>query len=56
MQTVFEIYMPENFNLGLEFRWEEIKVLEKKLPIICALRFFYEAEVIPQAIAPSTFL
>lgn len=21
MQTIFEIYMPENFNLNLEFRW-----------------------------------
>lgn len=30
--------------------------MEKKLPIICALRFYFEAEVIPQCISPSTFL
>lgn len=48
--------MPENFNLNLEFRWDEIKVLEKKLPIICSLRFLFEAEVVPQCISPSVFL
>lgn len=41
LQTVFEVYMPENYNLNLEFSWEEIKVLEKRLPIICCLRFLY---------------
>ena len=41
LQSVFEIYMPENYNNNLDFRWEEIKVLEKKLPVICCLRFFY---------------
>lgn len=49
-QTIFEIYMPENYNQGLEFTWEEIKILEKKLPIICFLRFLYEAEVTPHFI------
>jgi hypothetical protein len=42
--------MPENYNQGLEFTWEEIKILEKKLPIICFLRFLYEAEVTPHFI------
>lgn len=56
LQTVFEIYMPENYNLGLEFGWEEIKVLEKRLPIICFLKFMFEAEVIPHFITPAQFL
>ena len=56
LQSVFEIYMPENYNLNLEFKWQEIKALEKKLPIICCLRFLFEAEVIPHLISPSQFL
>lgn len=40
-QYIFEIYMPENYNSGLEFIWDEIKVLEKKLPIICFLKFLF---------------
>lgn len=35
--------MPENYNSGLEFTWDEIKVLEKKLPIVCFLKFLFEA-------------
>jgi hypothetical protein len=56
LQTAFEIYMPENYNLGLEFGWEEIKVLEKRLPIVCFLKFLYESEVIPHFVTPAQFL
>jgi hypothetical protein len=56
LQSVFEIYMPENFNLNLNFNWEEIKILEKKLPIMCLFRFLFEAEVIPQLVSPFQFL
>lgn len=48
--------MPENFNLGLNFKWEEIRVLEKKIPITCLFRFLFETEVMPQLISPSQFL
>lgn len=56
LETIYEIYMPENFNLGLNFKWEEIKILEKKIPITCLFRFLFETEVIPQLISPSQFL
>lgn len=48
--------MPENYNLNLDFRWEEIKTLEKRLPIICCFRFLHEAEIIPNLISPVQFL
>ena len=56
LETVFEIYMPENYNYHLDFKWEEIKILEKKLPIICCLKFFNECEFIPQCISPNFFI
>jgi hypothetical protein len=56
LRTVFEIYMPENYNNRLEFKWEEIKVLEKKLPIICCLRWLWEAELVPACLSPANFL
>jgi len=42
--------------MNLSFLWEEIKILEKKLPIICFLRFLNEAEVVPQFVQPAQFL
>lgn len=48
--------MPENYNSGLEFTWDEIKVLEKKLPIVSFLKFLFEAEVVPHFITPAQFI
>ena len=56
LQSLFEIYLSENYNSGLDFGWEEVKVLEKKLPIICLLRMLNEAEVIPNCLTPGNFL
>jgi len=56
MQSIFEIYMPENYNNNLDFKWEELKVLEKKLPLVCCLRFLNEAELVPQCISPNNFI
>lgn len=56
LQAVFEVYMPENYNSGLEFSWDEIKVLEKKLPIICCLRFLYETELVPHFLSAVQFM
>lgn len=56
LEKVFEIYMPENYNQHLEFKWEEIKALQKRLPIICFFRFLFEAEVIPHCISPAHFI
>ena len=39
----------------MNFCWQELKILEKKLPIVCILRFLNEAEIVPQCISPNIF-
>ncbi len=56
LQTIFEVYMPQNYNSNLEFNWQEIKILDKKLPIICCLRFLYETELIPHFLSAVQFM
>ena len=56
LQGVYEVYLPENYNNGLEFGWEEIRVLEKKLPVICLLRLLHEAEIVPNCLSPGHFM
>ncbi len=42
-ETLFEVYMPENYNNKLGFSWNEIRLLEKKLPLTCLLRILFES-------------
>jgi hypothetical protein len=48
--------MPENYNSKLGFSWNEIRLLEKKLPMTCVLRMLFEAELCPQYITPMLYL
>lgn len=55
MMALFEMYLPENFNGKLGFSWQEIKYLEKKLPIIAVFRFLWDCQVCPLYITPTHF-
>jgi hypothetical protein len=55
-ETVFEIYIPENFNCKMGFTWYEIKYIEKKLPIVALFRFLCDCEAIPNYITAVHFI
>jgi hypothetical protein len=56
LEIVYLIYIPENFNSKMGFSWQEIKFLEKKLPILAVLRFLWDCEIIPTYITPGHFI
>lgn len=51
MHRVFIMYIPENYNKNLDFSWEEAKMLDRRLPIVCLLRFLWECEICPAIIS-----
>lgn len=54
-QQIFTMYSPENYNRKLKFFWNEIKLLNRKLPIICCLRFLADCEVCPNILSFNGF-
>lgn len=51
LEIIFEIYLPQNFNGRMGFSWEEIRYLQKKLPIMGFYRFLWDCEIAPNYVS-----